>query len=167
MGKAGDTVYAGTIWRGGMWHRGVGRGKALRLSDVGEGEKVGLVEDTTGWHDTVYVCSDACLMRDQFGKETYREARHDFYRNGKENFLIEMGTLGFEERDITCAINFFTDVPATPEGKLTVEDGISAPGRYVGMRADMDVSVLTSNCPQRNNPCNGYNPTPAGYSFGT
>jgi uncharacterized protein YcgI (DUF1989 family) len=28
------------------------------------------------------------------------------------------------------------------------------------MRAEMDVTALISNCPQLNNPCNGYNPTP-------
>jgi uncharacterized protein YcgI (DUF1989 family) len=52
------------------------------------------------------------------------------------------------------------NVPVTPQGKLTFADGISAAGRYVEMRADMDVTVLISNCPQLNNPCNGYNPTP-------
>ena len=42
----------------------------------------------------------------------------------------------------------------------TFADGISAPGKYVEMRAEMDVLVLISNCPQLNNPCNAYNPTP-------
>jgi len=52
------------------------------------------------------------------------------------------------------------NVPVTPEGKLTFEDGVSAPGKYVEMRAEIDVLCLISNCPQLNNPCNGYNPTP-------
>jgi len=52
------------------------------------------------------------------------------------------------------------NVPVTPAGKLTFEDGISAAGRYVELRAEMDVIVLISNCPQLNNPCNAYNPTP-------
>jgi uncharacterized protein YcgI (DUF1989 family) len=51
-------------------------------------------------------------------------------------------------------------VPVTPEGRLSFEDGISAPGKYVEMQAEMAVTVLVSNCPQLNNPCNGYNPTP-------
>ena len=51
-------------------------------------------------------------------------------------------------------------LPVTSQGKLTFADGISGPGRYVEMRADMDVTVLISNCPQLNNPCNAYNPTP-------
>ena len=53
------------------------------------------------------------------------------------------------------------NVPVTPEGGLTFEDGISAPGKYVELRAECNVIVLISNCPQLNNPCNGWNPTPA------
>lgn len=64
------------------------------------------------------------------------------------------------KRDITANINFFMNVPVTPDGGLTFADGISAPGKYVEMRAEMDVVVLVSNCPQLNNPCNAYNPTP-------
>ena len=67
---------------------------------------------------------------------------------------------GMTKRDITHNINFFMNVPVTPEGRLTFEDGISAPGRYVEMQAERDVIALISNCPQLNNPCNAYNPTP-------
>jgi uncharacterized protein YcgI (DUF1989 family) len=48
----------------------------------------------------------------------------------------------------------------TPDGGLCFADGVSAGGRYVEMRAEMDVIALISNCPQLNNPCNAYNPTP-------
>jgi uncharacterized protein YcgI (DUF1989 family) len=65
------------------------------------------------------------------------------------------------KQDISPNINFFMNVPVTAEGGLTFEDGISAPGKYVELRAEMDVIVLISNCPQLNNPCNGYNPTAA------
>jgi uncharacterized protein YcgI (DUF1989 family) len=64
------------------------------------------------------------------------------------------------KRDIGSNINFFMNVPVTPEGGLTFADGISEAGRYVEMRAEMNVYVLISNCPQLNNPCNAYNPTP-------
>jgi uncharacterized protein YcgI (DUF1989 family) len=67
---------------------------------------------------------------------------------------------GMSKRDIASNINFFMNVPVTREGKLTFEDGISNPGKYVEMRAAIDVLVLISNCPQLNNPCNAYNPTP-------
>jgi uncharacterized protein YcgI (DUF1989 family) len=64
------------------------------------------------------------------------------------------------KREINCNINFFMNVPVTPDGKLTFEDGVSAGGKYVEMRAERDVLCLISNCPQLNNPCNAYNPTP-------
>ena len=62
--------------------------------------------------------------------------------------------------DVTHNINFFMNVPVTPEGKLSFADGVSAGGRYVELRAEMDLVCLISNCPQLNNPCNAYNPTP-------
>jgi uncharacterized protein YcgI (DUF1989 family) len=80
----------------------------------------------------------------------------------RDNFLLALANSGLtlEKRDLTCNINFFMNVPVTPAGGLTFEDGISAGGKYVEMRAEMDVLVLISNCPQLNNPCNAYNPTP-------
>jgi uncharacterized protein YcgI (DUF1989 family) len=41
-----------------------------------------------------------------------------------------------------------------------VVDGISAPGNFVDITAAMDLVFVISNCPQINNPCNGFNPTP-------
>jgi len=67
---------------------------------------------------------------------------------------------GLEKRDLPHNINFFMNVPVTAQGGLTFEDGVSAPGKYVEMRAEMNVLALISNCPQLNNPCNAYNPTP-------
>jgi uncharacterized protein YcgI (DUF1989 family) len=67
---------------------------------------------------------------------------------------------GLEKRDLDHNINFFMNVPVTREGQLTFEDGVSAAGKYVEMRAEMDVLAVISNCPQLNNPCNAYNPSP-------
>ena len=67
---------------------------------------------------------------------------------------------GLHKRDIASNINFFMNVPVTPHGGLTFKDGISTPGKYVEMRAEMDVIVLISNCPQLTNPCNAYSSTP-------
>ena len=64
------------------------------------------------------------------------------------------------KKDITHNINFFMNVPVTSEGGLTFEDGVSSSGRYVELQAETDVFCLISNCPQLNNPCNAYNPTP-------
>ena len=115
-----------------------------------------IVADTCGRHDTVGgACSrESNTMRYSFDTEPMHACRDSFLCG-----VTEWGH-GMGKRDITCNINFFMNVPVTPEGRLTFEDGISAPGRYVEMRAEMDVISLISNCPQLNNPCNGYNPTP-------
>jgi urea carboxylase-associated protein 1 len=115
-----------------------------------------IVADTCGRHDTLggACAAESNMVRYDPGKKFMHSCR-DSYMLG----LAEWGR-GMSKRDLPGNINFFMNVPVTPEGKLTFEDGISAPGRYVEMRAEMDVVVLISNCPQLNNPCNAYNPTP-------
>ena len=80
----------------------------------------------------------------------------------RQSFLTALikSEYALEKRDIPNNINFFMNVPVTPDGGLTFEDGISEAGKYVEMRAARDVLGLISNCPQLNNPCNAYNPTP-------
>ncbi len=115
-----------------------------------------IIADTCGRHDTVGgACSrESNTMRYAHEKEHMHACRDSFIRG------IQEWNPEWDKRDITCNINFFMNVPVTPDGKLTFADGISAPGRYVEMRAEMDVVCLISNCPQLNNPCNAYNPTP-------
>ncbi|WP_372877591.1 urea amidolyase associated protein UAAP2 [Pseudomonas sp.] len=115
-----------------------------------------IVADTCGRHDTL---GGACAQE----SNSVRYALDKRYMHScRDNFLrasLHDGRLN--KADISANINFFMNVPVTPEGSLTFEDGISAPGKYVELQAHMDVIVLISNCPQLNNPCNGYNPTPA------
>ena len=115
-----------------------------------------IVAYTCGRHDTL---GGACATE----SNTVRYALEKRYMHAcRENFVSELThhDYGLAKRDIAPNINFFMNVPVTPAGKLTFEDGISAPGKYVEMRAEMDVICLISNCPQLNNPCNAYNPTP-------
>ncbi|MEJ0003006.1 MAG: urea amidolyase associated protein UAAP2 [Pararobbsia sp.] len=115
-----------------------------------------IVADTCGRHDTL---GGACAAE----SNTVRYALDKQYmHNCRDNFLHALNTCGcgLGKRDIVSNINFFMNVPVTSAGGLTFEDGISAPGKYVEMRAETDVTVLISNCPQLNNPCNAYNPTP-------
>lgn len=115
-----------------------------------------IVADTCGRHDTL---GGACAAESNMVR--YDPTRK-FMHNCRDSYLLALAEWGegMSKRDLPSNINFFMNVPVTPEGKLTFEDGISAPGRYVEMRAEMDVMVLISNCPQLNNPCNAYNPTP-------
>lgn len=115
-----------------------------------------IVADTCGRHDTLGgACSrESNVMRYAFEKESMHACRDSFIR-GAQECGCQLG-----KRDLTCNINFFMNVPVTPDGQLTFADGVSAGGKYVEMRAERDVIALISNCPQLNNPCNGYDPTP-------
>jgi uncharacterized protein len=115
-----------------------------------------IVADTCGRHDTLggACANESNMVRYDIAKRHMHACRSSFLKA-----IAEWGR-GLEKRDIPANINFFMNVPVTAEGKLTFEDGISDAGKYVEMRAEMDVLVLISNCPQLNNPCNAYNPTP-------
>ena len=78
----------------------------------------------------------------------------------RENFLAEAIRRGLTTGDIVSNLNWFMNVPVQEDGTLTIVDGISAPGKRVAIRAERDVLVITSNCPQMNNPCNEFNCTP-------
>lgn len=116
-----------------------------------------IVADTCGRHDTL---GGACATESNTVRYDLEKRCMHACRDSWMLALAEHPELGLGKRDITHNINFFMNVPITAEGGLTFADGISAPGIYVEMKALMDVWVLISNCPQLNNPCNAYNPTP-------
>lgn len=116
-----------------------------------------IVADNVGYHDTLggACATESNTVRYALDKRTMHACRDSWLLAVAEHDEFKL-----TKRDITHNINFFMKVPVTPEGGLTFADGVSGPGKYVEMRACMDVIVLLSNCPQLNNPCNGYNPTP-------
>ena len=115
-----------------------------------------IVADTCGRHDTI---GGACACE---SNSVRYPVDTRFMHACRESWLLAVAEAegGWDKRDIANNINFFMNVPVTPDGGLKFEDGISAPGRYVELVAEMDVIALISNCPQLNNPCNAYNPTP-------
>jgi urea carboxylase-associated protein 1 len=115
-----------------------------------------IVADTCGRHDTL---GGACSAE---SNQVRYALDKKYMHNCRDSFLLALARHGhgMGKRDLPNNINFFMNVPVTPAGELTFADGVSGPGRYVEMRADTDVLVLISNCPQLNNPCNAYNPTP-------
>jgi len=127
-----------------------------QLKSTGGTVLLTIVADTCGRHDTLggACANESNMVRYSIEKRYMHACRSSFLKA-----VIEWGQ-GMDKRDIANNINFFMNVPVTPEGKLTFEDGISEPGKYVEMRAEADVIALISNCPQLNNPCNAYNPTP-------
>lgn len=116
-----------------------------------------IVADTCGRHDTL---GGACSTESNTVRYDLEKRCMHACRDSWMLAIAENPQFGLSKRDIAHNINFFMNVPVTPNGELTFEDGISAPGKYVELTARRDVIVLISNCPQLNNPCNGYNPTP-------
>ena len=131
-------------------------GTGTRLVSVDGDVLLTIVADTCGRHDTLGgACSrESNTMRYAHDKE-YMHACRDSFICGVHAWRADLG-----KRDIGPNINFFMNVPVTPDGRLTFADGVSAPGYYVELRAERDVVCVISNCPQLNNPCNAYNPTP-------
>lgn len=112
-----------------------------------------IVADSCGRHDT---SAGACSCE----ANTLRFGHHTRYMHAcRENFIIEVSRHGMGKRDIVPNINFFMNVPIQSDGKLAIVDGVSKPGDHVDILADMDLIAVISNCPQVNNPCNGFNPT--------
>ena len=120
-------------------------------------EMLEITADTCGRHDTL---GGACVTESNTVRYALEKKCMHACRDSYLLALMHNPQFGMDKRDITHNINFFMNVPVTPEGGLTFADGISAPGKYVELVAKMDVIVLISNCPQLNNPCNAYNPTP-------
>jgi uncharacterized protein len=142
------------------------------------------VPDTLSWQGNAYVRTGTVLRsnlgnplmtvvdneidrQDTIGgacskeSNTLRYGHHVAFHHGcRENFLAEGARHGLGLRDLVSNLNWFMNVPVEADGALGIVDGMSAPGRRVAVRAEMDVLVLVSNCPQMNNPCNDFNPTP-------
>lgn len=130
-------------------------GTVLKTNENNDLLKV--VADTCGRHDTVggACATESNTVRYELNKRCMHACRDSWMLA-----IQEHEEFGLSKDDITHNINFFMNVPVTSEGGLSFADGISAPGKYVELLALMDTTVLISNCPQLNNPCNGYNPTP-------
>jgi urea carboxylase-associated protein 1 len=112
-----------------------------------------VVEDEVGRHDTV---GGACSKE----SNTLRYGHHTWSQHAcVDNFLAEGAKHGLGKRDLVSNINWYMNVPVEKDGTLGIVDGISAPGLKLTLRAERDVLVLVSNCPQINNPCNGFEPT--------
>jgi urea carboxylase-associated protein 1 len=151
--SAADTIQA---------QRALYLGKGTKLMSNQGRSLLTIVDDTCGRHDTV---GGACSCESnsvRYPRETI------FMHSCRDSFLRALRESGqpLGKRDLPPNINFFMNVPVTPDGGLTFADGVSGPGKYVEMVADLDVVVLISNCPQLNNPCNDYNPTPLEVSIG-
>ena len=126
-------------------------GSVLRASD--DQPLMTLVRDDVGRHDTI---GGACSKE----SNSLRYGHHTVHQHAcVENFLAEGARWGLDKRDLVSNINWYMNVPVEADGALGIVDGLSSPGLTLTLLAERDVLVLVSNCPQINNPCNGFDPT--------
>ncbi|SEC80347.1 urea amidolyase associated protein UAAP2 [Paenibacillus sp. GP183] len=149
-----DDHYSAVATIAGQRNIYLSTGSVLR-SESGK-ELLKIVADTCGRHDTV---GGSCSAQ----SNTVRYAHEKLsMHNCRDTFMLQLAKRdgAFGKRDLAPNINFFMNVPVTPDGGLKFDDGVSGPGAYVEVQSLCGTMVLISNCPQLNNPCNAYNPTP-------
>lgn len=130
------------------------RGHVL-MSDMGHA-LVSIVQDTLGWHDPLAGHITAEHVEAKFGAWRYQEHRNDWYRNARDNFLVELGKHGLGLRDIVANVNFFSKVTVDEEGVMHFVADHCPAGASVTLRTETDVLVVLANCPHPMHPGGDY-----------
>jgi urea carboxylase-associated protein 2 len=126
-----------------------------------------IVDDSAGWHDTISGFGDAAGTRLRFGEGSYQDRRNDFYRNTRDNFLVELGKHGLGKRDLGVAVNFFVKIRVGADGVLAwVADDRTRPERSVTLRFEMNALVVLSNTPHPLDPTSRYAPPDVALTIG-
>lgn len=134
------------------------RGHIL-MSDMGNA-LVSITEDTLGWHDPLGGHINAAQVAEKFGEHRYQEYRNEYYRNARDNFLVELAKHGLGLRDIVANVNFFSKVTVDDAGRMTFVPGHCPAGASLDLRTEMDVLVVLANCPHPLAPAGTYPAVP-------
>ncbi len=119
-----------------------------------------LTEDSCGWHDTMTGVSNAAMVADKYGRTRFQEQRNDFYKNGYDGLLAELGKYGLGKRDIVANVNFFTKVTVDDAGRMRFQPGASKAGSFVDLRFEMHTLIVLSTCQHPLDPEPAYHPRP-------
>jgi uncharacterized protein len=119
-----------------------------------------IVEDSVGWHDTITGHATRAHSRQKYGDGTYQALRNDFYRNTRDNFLVELGKYDLGKRELVANVNFFVKVEVDDAGNLSWVPDNSKPGGFVELRAELNTLVVLSNTPHPLDPSPKYAPKP-------
>lgn len=119
-----------------------------------------ITADTCGWHDTLGGVSNAALVERKYGIARYQEHRNDYYKNGYDSLLNELGKYGLGKRDVVSNINFFSKVTVDATGKLIFCSGHSKAGSSADLRFEMNTLVVLSTCQHPLDPAPHYQPRP-------
>ncbi len=130
------------------------RGHIL-MSDMGHA-LVSIVEDTLGWHDPLGGHGTAAHIAAKYGAHSYQDFRNDWYRNARDNFLVELQKHGLGLRDIVANVNFFSKVVADDEGRLTFVENHAPASASVALRTETDILLVLANTPHPLAPAGEY-----------
>lgn len=119
-----------------------------------------ITDDSCGWHDTISGLSDAAMVRARYGELSYQSGHNDYYKNGYDSLINELGKYGMSRRDIVPNINFFSKVVVDGDGSMAFVEGNSRAGDYVDLRFEMDALVVFSTCQHPLDPSTIYSPRP-------
>lgn len=129
----------------------------ILMSDMGRA-LFSITADTVGWHDPLSGHGDAALMLKKYGEGSYQQLRNDWYRNARDQFLVELGKHGLDTRDLVANVNFFSHVTVNEQGFFQFQEGHSKAGDYVELRAEMNTLVVLNTCPHPLDPSPVYQP---------
>lgn len=115
-----------------------------------------ITADTVGRHDILAGSCCRGLNRMRYGPEAEGQA------NCRDNLAAVMAPYGVRQSEIPYTFNIFMNVPIGPTGAIEVAAPVSKPGDFIDLRAEMDLVVAISNCPQERNICNGFEATRLG-----
>ncbi|MDB6154645.1 MAG: hypothetical protein JWL90_3098 [Chthoniobacteraceae bacterium] len=119
-----------------------------------------ITEDTCGWHDPIGGCSNARIIRRKYGELTYQSARNEYFKNGHDSFLVELGKYGMGKADLVPNVNFFGKVTVDDSGVMTFDKSHCIPGAFVDLRAEMNTLIVLNTCPHPLDPSPSYSPKP-------
>jgi uncharacterized protein YcgI (DUF1989 family) len=122
---------------------------------------------STEWHPMLTIVADTVRTNYLPGAICSDEA--NFFRYGirgtlncRDNLALAVAPWGISKRQVQGALGAFINMAYLPDGRTEIQYPISRAGDYVEVRAEMDLLIGVSACPQVRNPCNAYNPTPVG-----
>lgn len=119
-----------------------------------------ITADTCGWHDTVTGVSNAVMVAEKYGRTRFQEQRNDFYKNGYDGLIGELGKYGLGKRDVVANVNFFSKITVADDGSMRFHEGASRAGAYVDLRFEMPSLVVLSTCQHPLDPSPDYRPLP-------
>ena len=100
--------------------------------------------------------------------DVYRYERlgaRGYHKNCADNLRHAVAAAGLDVEGTPCPLNIWENAKIQPDGTQVIAPPVSAPGDYVVLRAELDLLIVLSACPQDMVPTNGADATPRDAHF--